>query len=96
MCTLLTEVPSTTRSDSNVRARHNSHFSSLRPYKAEARRRAAARAMSAELLSLLSRPPSPAEERAAFDAFLLRHAQRYDFSSSENYVQKIYWLLLLP
>ena len=39
--------------------------------------------MSAELLSLLSRPPSPAEERAAFDAFLLRHAQRYDFSSSE-------------
>ena len=38
--------------------------------------------VASDLLALLRRPPSPVEERAAMDAFLLRHAQRYDFSSA--------------
>ena len=38
----------------------------------------------AELLALLSKPPEPALEKNAFDSFLFRHAQRYDFSSSTS------------
>lgn len=36
----------------------------------------------AALAALLSREPNPHEEKTAMDAFLLRNAQRYDFSSS--------------